>query len=292
MPNPAGGVRLVRSEIERLADSIIPRPNRGKYVAALAVYGDESGSSRVFVLSIYIAQVERWAALEFEWKAILEDAGLKDQDGKVLPFHMADFESRIKPFDTWSNDKRKAVLGSLIKTIHTAEAYGFSVALPLHQYQTLKINPHLQMDHRLHRVMHYMICFYSLHVPLMKLAGALRLPEPIPVVMDRNNVTAGMVQTVMDMFYKQEAEISKLLDPPVFRDKSIVTPIQAADILAYESMKHRDNQLLGSGRKVRKSFDLLLGDRQRHKSLDYDEANAPRLLSMMREGLSELGIAV
>jgi Protein of unknown function (DUF3800) len=289
LPNPSCDARLVRGETERLADAVIPRPNRGKYLATLAVYGDESGSARVFVLSVYIAQVERWATLETDWKTILEKAGMRDGEGKLLPFHMADFESRIKPFDTWEDDKRKNVLGALIETIHAADAYGFSVALPMVQYQKLNINSHLPMDHKLHRVMQYMICFYSLHVPLMKLAETLRLPEPIPVVMDRNNVTAGMVQSVMDQFYENDQEISKFIDTPVFRDKSIFIPIQAADILAYESMKHRDNQILSSGRRVRTSYDLLLGDRRRHKSLDYDEENAPRLIAMMREGMAELG---
>src|SRR5689334_16407148 len=95
-----------RSEIKRLADAIIPRPNGDKYVAALAIYGDESASERVFVLSVLIAPVDRWSQFEQHWKGALEDAGLRRADGAFIPFHMADYESRMPPFDSWDQTKR------------------------------------------------------------------------------------------------------------------------------------------------------------------------------------------
>ena len=275
-----------RTEVERIADAIIPRPNRAKLVAQAAIiYGDESGSSNVFVLSTYMASVENWARFEGAWKSILREAGLEDDStGRLRPFHMADFESRFDPFGDWDATKRVMVLRQLIDAIREANALGVSVALPLALYQKgMHVNAHLPLDHPLHRIMQYMMCFYGLHLFLLASANLLNLSEPIPMVMDRNEVSAGMVQGVLDLTAKEFPQIRELIDPVVFQDKSIMVPLQAADILAYETMKHRDNAISQSGRPIRRSFDYLLGDRKRHISRDCDEKFIAEIASLWPE---------
>src|SRR5262249_37627073 len=154
------------------------------YVATLSVYGDESEGSHVFALGVYIATVERWAELEHRWKAALCKAGLHDGDGNLLPFHMADFESRFPPFDR-DNDKRIKVLQELIAIIHDAKLLGISSILPLELFRHgVPVNRNLPVHHPLRRILQYMICFYTLHIPLLHFS--LLCSEPMPFVLDRN----------------------------------------------------------------------------------------------------------
>ncbi|MEO7144364.1 MAG: hypothetical protein ABI165_12775 [Bryobacteraceae bacterium] len=292
-PRPVNhiGGEGVGSEIERIANVIIRRPNQENPVAAMAIYGDESGSANIFVLSTYIATVESWARFEGSWKATLEEAGLRDESGKLQPFHMSAFESRFKPFDTWNNAKRVRVLRSLIETIHATQAIGVTVALPLDLYRKgISINAHLALDHPLHKIMQYMICFYTLHLLLLRRAASLGLPEPLTMVLDRNDVSAGMVRGVLDLASNEWPKIMRLIDTPVFCDKSIVVQLQSADILAYESMKCRDNVISGSGRPMRKSYDYLLIDRARHIIRDCDEKYISEIASMMFDYAASAGL--
>jgi hypothetical protein len=267
----------VRSEVERLADAIISRPNRGKHVAAISVYGDESSGSHVFALSVYIGTVGRWAEFESKWKTVLSDAGLRDENGELLPFHMADFESRFPPFD-WNNDKRIDVLQKLVRVIHEAELTGLSCILPLELFRRgIPVNSHLPIDHPLRRILQYMICFYALHVPLLQVS--FHCSEPIPFVLDRNELTAGMVQSVIDGLHRKYPEMAKLMDTPVFRDKKLVVPLQAADIWAYESMKHHENLISKSNRKTRKSYELLTSSGQ-YRSYVCDPGFIKKLAAM------------
>jgi hypothetical protein len=96
----------------------------------------------------------------------------------------------------------------------------------------------------------------------MKIVDLHHLPEPMPVVMDRNETSAPMMQAVMDYLCKTNAPLVRYIDTPVFRDKAIVLPIQAADVWAYEAMKHADNVINQSGRSVRKSFEYLISDKR------------------------------
>jgi hypothetical protein len=133
--------------MEHLADVLIPRPNRGKYMASLvAAYGDESGSPRIFAIAIYIGTIDRWAAFEKQWKSALEAAGLNDEGGNLIPFHMADFESRFGPFADWSSSKRISVIRDLIGIIHNAELVGLTAVLSLESYRRwLPVNPNLPL---------------------------------------------------------------------------------------------------------------------------------------------------
>lgn len=86
----------------------------GSVVAMTWIYFDESGEHsledgrlRRLTLGCGVSTLEGWNNLEKEWRAVIEDAG-------VVAFHMADFESRARPFDTWDDTKRKYVLNSLL----------------------------------------------------------------------------------------------------------------------------------------------------------------------------------
>jgi len=246
-----------RGEIKRVADAIISHPNKLKPVAICSVYGDESSGSHTFVLSVLIGTVEHWECFEVPWKSILLDAGLVDpqEPGVPLPFHMSEFESRIPPFD-WDNEKRIKVLSSLISVIHGAQLIAASVILPIKLFQNIiPVNAHLSLDDPLRKALQWMICFAALHHPLAEFARSLS--EPMPLVFDRNDFAAGMIQDGMTRVHTRIPELEKLLDVPVFRNKSRVVQIQAADILAYETMKHYENGVTLSGRPLRKSRKLL-----------------------------------
>ena len=84
-------------------------------MASLALYGDESETARVFGLGAFIADVGEWRVFQERWRKVLERAGMFDECGTLLPFHMSDFESRFSPFDAWDDEKRARVISTLIE---------------------------------------------------------------------------------------------------------------------------------------------------------------------------------
>ena len=63
-----------------------------------------------YTLGCGISTFSAWQELTKEWNAVLVDAG-------IGMFHMADFEARAKPFDAWSEEKRRRVLNGLLDIV-------------------------------------------------------------------------------------------------------------------------------------------------------------------------------
>jgi len=82
-------------------------------VAMTWIYFDESGEHertgglKRLTLGCAIGSVDQWKAIDAPWRKVIADAG-------VDMFHMADFEARKPPFDTWDNPKRQKVLNQLL----------------------------------------------------------------------------------------------------------------------------------------------------------------------------------
>jgi hypothetical protein len=239
-------------------------------MATVEFYLDESGSPRIFVLAGYYATEERWIDFEAKWQEILRDAGHERGNGEILPFHMTDFEHRQAPFDGWDNQKRIEVISGLLDCINETVDGALIVALPLSLYRTkLPMNSHLKVDHPLHRCNQYMACLYRLYLGVVTLLESNAHIERISFIFDRNKIVSGMVQSVLQHLADTFPELGARIAPPRFEDKTQCIPLQAADILAYESMKHRDNKVLESDRPIRKSYDRL--KKSRYLAFDYSE---------------------
>jgi hypothetical protein len=245
----------------------------GRTIAAMTVYIDESGSQRVFVIGAYLARVEQWNTFTERWAAILREAGLVEigENGKerLLPFHMTDYENRQPPFDSWDNHKRVQVISQLIDTINDTIDCALICRMPLALFE-VAIPPSIRKDKKFL----YMACFHSVYLKLLRLAK-LNSIERLPLVFDRNREVSNFVVGVDKWMRKLIPEVKDYIGTLAFEDKEYFLPLQAADILAYESMKNADNIALANGLK-RRSWGRL--NRKRYGFHDHDEKSLADLV--------------
>jgi len=104
-----------------------------------------------------------------------------------------------------------------------------------------------------------MTCLFPLFAILLRavLSDEASQLERIPLFFDRNRAVSSVALATINSISQVAPEVDSKLGPIVFENKQHFPPLQAADILAYESMKFRDNQLLRNGltRKSRERFD-------------------------------------
>jgi hypothetical protein len=103
-------------------------------MTTLNAFFDESGHSsthKFVAVAGFIAPEPAWRGFDDQWNAALRAAGLVTTDGRLLPFHMTDFEARRKHFKDWDKPRREHLLGQLIGTIihHQLYATGFVISV-------------------------------------------------------------------------------------------------------------------------------------------------------------------
>jgi hypothetical protein len=80
---------------------------------------DEGGRLRKLTVGGCLASFESWEAFSLEWSSALAAMGLSH-------FHMADFEARQPPYDTWAGDQRKYRLNVLLGILGGKDRYAYS----------------------------------------------------------------------------------------------------------------------------------------------------------------------
>src|SRR5258706_10341949 len=71
----------------------------------------------IYSVGCWLSTDEKWERFAKRWKQILHQAG-------VDHFHMSKFESRLPPYNTWSNLKRISVQQKLWKTVFDNTLFG------------------------------------------------------------------------------------------------------------------------------------------------------------------------
>lgn len=188
-------------------------------VAMTWIYFDESGEHspsgmlRRLTLGCGISTFSAWQELTKEWNAVLVDAG-------IGMFHMADFEARAKPFDAWSEEKRRRVLNGLLDIIsrHIPAFCGYSDSAA-----------------NLPRVGNFRSA-YQANVNKAFKETILKLeefsPEPITIVFARHkNIKAEFLGHLFDFFSYWAGDKIKFGG---FGDPIDLPPLQVADLVAYE----------------------------------------------------------
>lgn len=112
----------------------------------------------------------------------------------------------------------------------------------------------------------YMACLKQFFMMTLTLAGVPNL-ERAPLIFDRNSEVSGMAVPVLQTALEADPNVDKVLGPVIYESKAQFLPLQAADILAHEVMKNRDNKALRNG-KTRKSYDRL--DKSHYITYEFD----------------------
>jgi hypothetical protein len=249
-------------------------------MAAIQTFLDESGSERVFVIAAYLATTEKWTAFEKRWAEILRSAKhfeAANDEARLLPFHMTDYENRQPPYDSWPNDKRVQVICDLIDAINDSVDSALICRMPLALFEAA-IPPTLRGGKKFL----YMACFHSIYIGLLGVSKLNSLGR-MPLFLDRNREVCGHVLDIDKQTRGLVPEIETYIGSLTFDNKANLIPLQAADILAYEAMKNADNLVLQNG-KSRRSFERL--NRKRYGYHDHDEKS---ILELVRVFMSVRG---
>lgn len=198
-----------------------------------AAYFDDSGhpdDQEAVVVAGFIASEDEWLLFEREWQEILDREGLEI-------FHMTDFEkSKI-----WPQYKKDALLGRLINTIKTRTVRSISQGVWMRDYR--QINEKWAFEETIG--------------PPYALAG--RTVTKSLADWKRNSASEDKLLVFFEDGTKHKGDFIDAMERdqlpcPVFIKKREATPLQAADLLAWEVFNaFRTKQ-------VRPSLHKLVGD--------------------------------
>jgi hypothetical protein len=215
----------------------------------LHVFGDESHDARrrrVLSLAGLLAPREAWARFWISWGEVIELAG-------ITTFHAADCENTRGEFARWTRTQVEGLQRTLIQLI-TDPAYGilgYSCSLDLGHYNRLR--PRLRAFRRFPTVIAklgisgsledpYFILFQHLVERVAKEQYVTELPadERVGFAFDRHHLEA-RAKTVYHAMQHFKPEYGHRLGGATFDDKVKVKPLQAADMLAYETFRRADD---------------------------------------------------
>lgn len=202
-----------------------------KLLSMLAAYCDESGkhkeASRCVVAGLR-ASVNTWKRFGRQWKSELTARG-------ISAFHMVDCEHGKNEFSGLSIRARQDLQARFIGIMSefTFVAVALSMPWELHPQAVAPIKG------KQYRSNPYFLLFQAVIGQLVQHRHGLMPASRISFFFERQKGFEGTAHTVYNRM-KNEKELSPRLGPLVYLDKADPEgiPLQAADILAYESFKY------------------------------------------------------
>jgi hypothetical protein len=234
-------------------------------IVMASVFGDESydkSGKKVFAVAAIVGTDRQWDEFVSSWQEI---TGGQE-------FHAAEWESEFANHpDRQKHKERLASYRKLTEALAWSGMHGWGVAVDFAGY--IKAYPHINHDFAYHK------CFIETVVRIIRDSIGLCYRE-LKFTFD-NRQGQGSISTL----YEYLTSWPEWKDFPLsFADKMHFTSrrnprIQAADLLARETMKALDHKL--QGHKLRASF-ATLASTCKHFQFDY---LMPEYFAQMREGL-------
>jgi hypothetical protein len=208
--------------------SVLNPPPGNWVMAVLKAYFDDSGNQeqqkeKVCSLAGWVATVDQWQYFEQKWKEALKDYGLDY-------LHMKDFAPRIKHFKKFKDDEKSriALLQSLIKVMMEAQLEGVASVVKMTDIRYFNDRHHNDINSYA----------FNLHTCMNIISD--RWPDTIVEMwLDRTNKIGPKINKAIE-YCKSDRYFGKYNDKitpfPILKGLTFkdVTPIQAADLLAWE----------------------------------------------------------
>ena len=224
------------------------------------VFVDESAQNRyggkVMAVTAYVGAFDRWLALEYEWRAILErfEVPLDGKPEHTQPFfHMTDFIARQKQFkNAWPDAKRDEFIERLTMTTSEYTILGVGCCVVEEEFRQLPDD--VQNEWR----EPYYFCIWGI---LSLLLGVethypITIPRPLWFLFDRRKKA---VQFAASIFYQVKAtkDPTGILGEMGFGEMWKTPQLQAADLLVYETARYKLERDYNLSPSMRKSFEKL-----------------------------------
>jgi hypothetical protein len=203
-------------------------------------YVDESGAykeSPHMAVGGVIADAEKWKSFENCWREVLSDAD--------VPYsHMKDFSQSKGPFSKWSSKEfeplRRAFMKGLCDCIVSNVAYTFGAIITRKHYEGL-VPADLRKDMGSPYTFLGRYCIARVAVWAQDNSPT----EPINIIFERGQPQASLRTQHNLLSANEQARTEYRLGLLSFADKfdrkhpeDTVLPLQAADLVAYELLKH------------------------------------------------------
>lgn len=222
-----------------------------------AGYFDESGldaHSKTFWVAGYVQHFRDWPSFSFDWNRALRSRG-------VAAFHMMDLVGRRANFDGWSDAQAVDLMDELVSIINSSDVLGFGAGLVKDDYERVIARGTFLEEVGLKPEWWrkpYLLAFQQCIVEAVLKATDLPKSEKITFIFDRQAEFAARSKAVFaEMSDEGLWPSGDRLGGVHFESKDDRTPLQAADLLAYELRKFTDDKRSGSGRAMRRSLERL-----------------------------------
>jgi hypothetical protein len=223
----------------------IPIAVRAWVGAVRTVYGDESADERqqrVFAVAGLLGSAKDWTVFRRKW--------LKRTDGK--PFHAADCEAGKEDYKGIPKIERLRLYADLTKLLAASNLMGVGVAVSIRDFNELLRNRIYGGEEP------YFLAFHTVVNVLGQWSAVSIPPDTVEFIFDHhptNEYNAGALYHYVNQL--NDAEFKKLMSGKVSFATRQEVGIQAADLLARESMKLLDNRLGPRVRPSRLSYEEL-----------------------------------
>lgn len=209
----------------------------------LTAYFDESGSpddSVAVVVAGYISTVDQWIRFDMDWKQILARYGIKC-------FHMKDFVHSRGEFESWKGkeEQRKWFLQSLIGITRVRVLHSFAESVLIHEWE--QVNKKYMLAESW--LTPYALCGRSCTASVNKwMNQSPRKAQPVHFVFDDGAKHKG------ELIKRMERDGCPL---PTFGKREDYSPLQAADLVAWEHLKAHTLVERNALKKLRQSLEAL-----------------------------------
>jgi hypothetical protein len=214
-------------------------------MAMLTAYFDESrmddgdGGKPYPVIGGYVASVENWLSLTSQWRAVLQDNGLKAFHAKDCWANQKEFKDRVR----WNKQAKCDLVNGLLDIIQEHVPLSIISTIDGEAYKELTADA---LADRFHS--QYELCGFSCSVLLGEWAEPLN-PSPIALVFDQGNPHRHSFEIGHSLVRVGPWPWSRFLGSISFASDERVVPLQAADLYAW-SMSRTIDEGMAQGRRT------------------------------------------
>lgn len=210
----------------------------------IRAYGDESDTPEThFVLTLALASFDTWQRVDSAWTAVVDREGLTE-------FHASDCAQGNEEFEHLSNEQRMALYREFVEIIARHQIHTVAVVID---------NAHYPVVAAALPIPEFAKPWPFAFVQLLVLATRVAPPaEPIAFMFDEQREFASKALDAF-AYYKQTGsplfpDLSSRLSRIAFGDSKRHSPLQVADLLAYEvKLRFRLEK------RPRKSWEAIVG---------------------------------
>lgn len=214
--------------VEHIARSVRFDCWKRSTVAIFTAYFDESDSPRASVVAGIVGEAEQLSHFNREWTELLQSENLTS-------FHMKDFAHSNGEFRNWKNDisRRKDFIGRIIGIISRRVRISIGILIDRVAYQNVA---HRDIFANFYKTEYTACAFLSL-LRTSSWARRNRITDRIAFVFDNGNPKRTDFQRAFDMANVPPIAEENNFGSLTFADDRFVSPLQAADFIAYEFCK-------------------------------------------------------